>query len=80
MCVNRKRSDSIQELLSSYRFMLSVVTIKFSYLFKWLTCSFIIVIILMIIIIVYKTKIIRKEKWYEHCPAGVVEDDDVKLI
>ena len=22
----------------------------------------------------------RKEKWYEHCPEGVVEDDDVKLI
>ena len=22
----------------------------------------------------------RKEKWYEHCPKGVVEDDDVKLI
>ena len=22
----------------------------------------------------------RKEKWYEHYPEGVVEDDDVKLI
>ena len=22
----------------------------------------------------------RQEKWYEHCPEGVVEDDDVKLI
>ena len=22
----------------------------------------------------------RKEKWYEHCPEGVVKDDDVKLI
>ena len=22
----------------------------------------------------------RKEKWYEHCPEGVVEDEDVKLI
>ena len=22
----------------------------------------------------------RKEKWYEHCPEGVVEDDGVKLI
>ena len=22
----------------------------------------------------------RKEKWYEHCPEVVVEDDDVKLI
>ena len=22
----------------------------------------------------------RKEKWYKHCPKGVVEDDDVKLI
>ena len=22
----------------------------------------------------------RKEKWHEHCPEGVVEDDDVKLI
>ena len=22
----------------------------------------------------------RKEKWYEQCPEGVVEDDDVKLI
>ena len=22
----------------------------------------------------------RNEKWYEHCPEGVVEDDDVKLI
>ena len=22
----------------------------------------------------------RKEKWYKHCPEGVVEDDDVKLI
>ena len=22
----------------------------------------------------------RKEKWYEHCPEGVVEDDDIKLI
>ena len=22
----------------------------------------------------------RKEKWYEHCPEGAVEDDDVKLI
>ena len=22
----------------------------------------------------------RKEKWYEHCPEGVVENDDVKLI
>ena len=22
----------------------------------------------------------RKDKWYEHCPKGVVEDDDVKLI
>ena len=22
----------------------------------------------------------RKEKWYEHCPEGVVEDGDVKLI
>ena len=23
---------------------------------------------------------LRKEKWYEHCPEGVVEDDGVKLI
>ena len=22
----------------------------------------------------------RKEKWCEHCPEGIVEDDDVKLI
>ena len=22
----------------------------------------------------------RNEKWYEHCPEGAVEDDDVKLI
>ena len=22
----------------------------------------------------------RKQKWYEHCPEGVVEDGDVKLI
>ena len=22
----------------------------------------------------------RKEKWYEHCPEGAVEDEDVKLI
>ena len=22
----------------------------------------------------------RTEKWYEHCPEGVVENDDVKLI
>ena len=22
----------------------------------------------------------RKGKWYEHCPDGVVEDDDAKLI
>ena len=22
----------------------------------------------------------RKEMWYEHCPEGVVEDDDVKLF
>ena len=22
----------------------------------------------------------RKEEWYEHCPEGAVEDDDVKLI
>ena len=22
----------------------------------------------------------RKEKWYRHCPEGVAEDDDVKLI
>ena len=22
----------------------------------------------------------KKEKWYEHCPEGVVDDDDVKLI
>ena len=22
----------------------------------------------------------RKEKWYEHCSKGAVEDDDVKLI
>ena len=22
----------------------------------------------------------RKEKWYEHCPEGAVEDDGVKLI
>ena len=22
----------------------------------------------------------RKGKWYEHCPEGIVEDDDVKLI
>ena len=22
----------------------------------------------------------RKEKWYEYCPEGVVEDDDVKLV
>ena len=22
----------------------------------------------------------RKDKWYEHCPEGVVEDGDVKLI
>ena len=22
----------------------------------------------------------RKEKWYEHCPEGVVKDGDVKLI
>ena len=22
----------------------------------------------------------KKEKWYEHCPEGVVEDDNVKLI
>ena len=22
----------------------------------------------------------RKEKWYKHCPEGVVEDDDVKLV
>ena len=22
----------------------------------------------------------REEKWYEHCPEGVTEDDDVKLI
>ena len=22
----------------------------------------------------------RKEKWYEHCPEGAMEDDDVKII
>ena len=22
----------------------------------------------------------RKERWYEHCPEGVVENDDIKLI
>ena len=22
----------------------------------------------------------RKEKWYDHCPEGAVEDDDAKLI
>ena len=22
----------------------------------------------------------RTEKWYKHCPKGVVENDDVKLI
>ena len=22
----------------------------------------------------------RKEKWYDHCPEGAVEDDDVKII
>ena len=22
----------------------------------------------------------RKEKWYDHCPQGAVEDDDAKLI
>ena len=22
----------------------------------------------------------REYKWYEHCPEGTVEDDDVKLI
>ena len=22
----------------------------------------------------------RKEKWYEHCPEGAVEEDDAKLI
>ena len=27
-----------------------------------------------------KHKLERKEKWYEHCPEGGVEDDDVKLI
>ena len=27
-----------------------------------------------------KHKLERKEKWYERCPEGVVEDDDVKLI
>ena len=27
-----------------------------------------------------KHKFERKEKWYERCPEGVVEDDDVKLI
>ena len=23
---------------------------------------------------------VRTEKWYEHCPEGIVEDDDVKLL
>ena len=27
-----------------------------------------------------KHNLVRKEKWYEHCPEGVVENDDVKLI
>ena len=27
-----------------------------------------------------KDNLERKEKWYEHCPNGVVEDADVKLI
>ena len=27
-----------------------------------------------------KDNVERKEKWYEHCPEGVVEDDDVKVI
>ena len=27
-----------------------------------------------------KLNLERKEKWYEHCLEGVVEDDDVKLI
>ena len=27
-----------------------------------------------------KINLERKEKWYEHCPEGVVEDNDVKLI
>ena len=27
-----------------------------------------------------KDNLERKEKWYDHCPEGAVEDDDVKLI
>ena len=27
-----------------------------------------------------KHNLVRKEKWYEHCPEGIVEDDDVKLL
>ena len=27
-----------------------------------------------------KNDLERKEKWYKHCPEGVLEDDDVKLI
>ena len=27
-----------------------------------------------------KHKLERKEKWYEHCPEEVVQDDDLKLI
>ena len=27
-----------------------------------------------------KHNLVRTEKWYEHCPEGIVEDDDVKLL
>ena len=27
-----------------------------------------------------KHDLVRTEKWYEHCPEGIVEDDDVKLL
>ena len=37
-----------------------------AHLFYWKLCE--------------KHKLEWKEKWYEHCPAGVVEDDDVKFL
>ena len=42
------------------------MTQHMAHLFYWKLCE--------------KHKLERKEKWYEHCPAGVVEDDDVKFL
>ena len=40
----------------------------------------IIIIIIIILRLCEKQNLERKEQWYGHCPEGVVEDDDAKLI